>query len=163
MFCEIDAAKTIKALTPLEYLALHPENQVVAPCPSSWGDKGFYEVWLNEKNDWIYPHLHRMADTMTALADRHFQDADPLNNRVLNQMARELLLAQSSDWAFLITMGTAIEYSVKRTKEHIFNFNTLHGGFKSGRIDAALLEWIEYKNSIFGDIDFRVYARRSAE
>lgn len=86
------------------------------------GDRGYYDVWINGSNDWIYRHLHFMADTMTELADRYYNNTNAVTARLLNQMARELLLAQSSDWAFLMTTKTAIEYSTKRTKEHISNF-----------------------------------------
>jgi len=70
------------------------------------------------------------------------------------------LLAQSSDWAFLMTTKTAKEYSTKRTKEHISNFNNLLDGFLSNDIDIKFLEWTEYKNSIFLELDFRVFASK---
>ena len=47
-------------------------------------------------------------------------------------MVRELLLAQSSDWALSMTTKTAVEYSVRRTKEHISNFNKLLDMLESG-------------------------------
>ncbi|MCX7647840.1 MAG: DUF1957 domain-containing protein, partial [Elusimicrobiales bacterium] len=43
--------KTIKLITPMEYLSIYPDNQVVQPSMSSWGDKGYHEVWLNGSND----------------------------------------------------------------------------------------------------------------
>ena len=55
----------------MEYVALQPRNQVISPNPSSWGDRGYYDVWLNSGNDWIYRHLHFMADTMTRLANEY--------------------------------------------------------------------------------------------
>jgi len=130
---------------------------VVIPNPSSWGDKGFYDVWLNTQNDWIYRHLHSMADRMELLAKKYFETADTTQTRVLNQMLKELLLAQSSDWAFLMTTGTALEYSVQRTKEHISNFNKLSFGLDEG-VNFELLETLETKNSIFNFVDFRIYA-----
>ncbi len=162
LFREIHERGDLKAVTPTEYLRLHPRNQVISPSPSSWGYEGYYDVWLNSDNDWIYRHLHYMADTMEDLANRHYHETDHLRIRLLNQLARELLLAQSSDWAFLMTTKTAAEYSAKRTKEHIHNFNSLLEGLLNDRIDTRLLEWLEYKNSIFDDLDFRVYASRQA-
>jgi 1,4-alpha-glucan branching enzyme len=160
VFFEIDKHRLIKAITPSEYLILHPKNQLISPCPSSWGDRGYYNVWLNEENDWIYRHLHFMADKLEDLANRHFSETDMIRNRILNQLTRELLLAQSSDWSFLMTTRTAAEYSAKRTREHISNFNKLLEGFQSDNIDMSLLEWLEYKNSIFEKLDFRVYASK---
>ncbi len=159
-FHEINRHKLIRTITPTEYLGLYPQNQVISPSPASWGDKGYYDAWLNSENDWIYRHLHHMAGTLEDLADKHYNETDSLNNRLLTQLARELLLAQSSDWAFLMATKTAGEYSTKRTKEHISNFNKLVGDFLSDNIDIKFLEWVEYKNSIFDDLDFRVYSGR---
>ncbi|MBD3789445.1 MAG: DUF1957 domain-containing protein [Campylobacterales bacterium] len=157
LFKEIDTHKVFKAVTPSEYLMMYPKNQVVNPSPSSWGDQGYYDVWLNGSNAWIYRHLHAMADEMCELAYRYKNGAQFNTYRALNQMVRELLLAQSSDWAFLMTTKTAVEYSVQRTKEHISNFNALKGMIESGEIDFSRLEELEYKNSIFNFIDYKIY------
>jgi len=156
VFKQIDGHKSFKAVTPNEYLTMYSKNQMTIPSASSWGDQGYYDVWLNEGNAWIYRHLHNMADEMCELANR-FKDGCEFNtNRVLNQMAREVLLAQSSDWAFLITTETAVEYSTQRTKEHIYNFNKLKDMI-GNEIDFYTLEEIEHKNSIFNFLDFRIY------
>ena len=87
-----------------EYLQQEPKQQVCRPLSqSSWGYKGFHEYWLNETNAWIYPHLHKAAERMIQLAGR--EPADELEWRALNQAAREVLLAQSSDWAFIMAYG----------------------------------------------------------
>jgi 1,4-alpha-glucan branching enzyme len=157
LFKEIDKNKVIKAITPIEYLNMYPENQMVNPNPSSWGDKGYFDVWLNGGNAWIYRHIHEMADVMENKTKEYFHTADLNITRVLNQMLRELLLAQSSDWAFLMTTETATEYSVDRTKEHISNFNKLLGMINNNNIDFERLEYCEDKNSIFDFIDFRTF------
>jgi 1,4-alpha-glucan branching enzyme len=158
VFHEIEQQKDLKAITPSEYLGRYPRNQVISPRPTSWGYNGFYDSWLNSENDWVYRHLHRMADTLENLANRHYHERDSIHTRLLNQLARELLLAQSSDWAFLITTRTAREYAEKRTKEHISNFHVLQKGLQSKNIDVPFLEQVEKKNSIFRELDFRVYA-----
>src|ERR1700730_5096477 len=88
--------------TPSEYLAAHPTQQTIEPAASTWGDKGHLEVWIDKNNSWIYPHLHGAALRMTKLAKMHKTDLSEQDDRVLKQLARELLLAQSSDWAFLM-------------------------------------------------------------
>jgi len=157
-FRQIDKHKVFQAVTPMEYLRLQNSNQVITPNPSSWGDKGYYDVWINSGNDWIYRHLHIMADVMTEYARNCQYDADFNKTRVLNQMAKELLLAQSSDWAFLMTTQTAVEYSIKRTKGHIASFNQLVNMLENYNIDFALLEELERRDSIFYGLDFRIYA-----
>ena len=79
--------------------------------------------------------------------------------RALNQAARELLLAQSSGWAFIMTTGTMIEYAEKRTKEHIYNFTTLYNQIKNNYIEDSFLSELEYNNNIFPDIDYKVYIK----
>jgi 1,4-alpha-glucan branching enzyme len=156
LFREIHNFNNFKAATPMEYLKDNSTNQVAIPTPSSWGDEGYYDVWLNKENDWIYRHLHIMADKMQAIAKSYKNEQDPLKVRVLNQLLRELLLAQSSDWAFLITTETAIEYSTRRTKEHIHNFMELENTINE--VDIHFLEWLEQKNSIFQEIDYKVFS-----
>ncbi|MCM8781149.1 MAG: DUF1957 domain-containing protein, partial [Candidatus Omnitrophica bacterium] len=110
--------KTIRMITATEYLSENPRNQVVTPSLSSWGWKGYNEMWLQGSNDWIYRYLHKASERMTELVNT-YADA-PVNgllNRALNQALRELLLAQSSDWAFIMGAGTHTAYAIRRTKE----------------------------------------------
>ena len=144
-------------ITPSEYLKENPRCQVSTPSSSSWGYKGYSEVWLNESNDWIYRHLHKAADRMVELA-RTFPDAAGLQQRALNQAARELLLAQSSDWAFIMKTGSHVEYAVKRTKEHLLRFDALYRDITGNALDEGRLGDMEYRDNLFPDIDYRVYA-----
>jgi 1,4-alpha-glucan branching enzyme len=148
----------IETLTPGDYLERYPTNQVATPSASSWGAKGYNEYWLNETNAWIYRHLHAAGERMVDLAHR-FPSAEGLTRRALNQAARELLLAQSSDWAFIMKTGTTVSYAERRTNEHIVNFTRIHDELVSrGTVDEAWLREIEGKNNIFPDVDYRLYA-----
>ncbi len=148
----------VSLVTPMEYLKLQPRNQVSVPSMSSWGYKGYSEVWLEGSNDWIYRHLHMAANRMVEIAQANRDNQDELKRRALNQAARELMLAQSSDWAFIMKSGTVIEYAVKRTKEHLLRFLRLYRQIKSNRIDESFLATIESKDNLFPDIDYRCYA-----
>jgi 1,4-alpha-glucan branching enzyme len=149
--------QTVRLTTPSEYLAENPRCQIATPIPSSWGYKGYAEFWLNGTNDWIYRHLHAAADRMIELAHR-FPNADGLLRRALNQASRELLLAQSSDWAFIMKTGSHVEYAVKRTQDHLLRFTKLYEDVTGSRIDERWLGDIEYADNLFPDIDYRVYA-----
>lgn len=151
--------QTLKTITPMEYLERYPCNQVITPSMSSWGYNGYAEVWLNGSNDWIYRHLHKAAERMIDSANR-FGQPSPLERRALNQMARELLLAQSSDWAFIMKTGTHTSYAAKRTKDHLERFERIWSGVNSGGIDAGFLESAESTDNLFPDIDYRIYATR---
>ncbi len=146
----------ISMITPSEYLAENPRNQVIIPSMSSWGWKGYSEMWLQGGNDWVYRHLHGASERMTELA-KNYPCADGVLRRALNQALRELLLAQSSDWAFILGTGTHTSYAVKRTKDHILKFTRLYEDIKSNNIDGEWLDDIEYKDNIFPGIDYRVH------
>ncbi|MFC1755138.1 glycoside hydrolase family 57 protein [Thermoproteota archaeon] len=148
--------KTIRMITPSEYLMENPRNQVATPSMSSWGWKGYNEVWLQGTNDWIYRHLHKASERMAELVDRYPQ-SQGLLERALKQALRELLLAQSSDWAFIMATGTHVEYAVRRTKEHVLRFTKLYEDIKSNSIDEGWLKDIESKDNLFSDIDYKCH------
>jgi 1,4-alpha-glucan branching enzyme len=148
--------QTIKPITPSEYLDLERRTQVSAPSFSSWGHKGYCEVWLEGSNDWIYPHLHELADRMVELASQN-PDTNGVRRRALNQAAREVLLAQSSDWAFIMKTGTMVEYAQERTKVHVLNFNHLYEQIRHGDIDEPWLTEIETRHNPFPQVDYRVF------
>ncbi|MBU1084088.1 MAG: DUF1957 domain-containing protein, partial [Candidatus Omnitrophica bacterium] len=146
----------IKPITPSEYMDMYDDYPVIEPSSSSWGYKGYSEMWLDGSNDWIYRHLHKMAELMIKAANDH-KNAEGIAARTLNQMARELLLAQSSDWAFIMRTGTFSEYAVERTKDHIARFLTLHAQLRNGSIDEKLLSDAESKYNVFGNINYSMY------
>jgi 1,4-alpha-glucan branching enzyme len=146
----------IRLITASEYLIENPRNQVITPSLSSWGWKGYSEMWLQGSNDWIYKHLHVASKRMTELA-KDYPHAQGLLRRALNQALRELLLAQSSDWAFIMGTGTHTDYAVRRTKEHLLRFTRLFEDIKSNSLDEAWISGIEYKDNIFPNIDYSVH------
>jgi 1,4-alpha-glucan branching enzyme len=192
----------IQAITPGDFLDSGLPIQVQKPTASSWGEAGYYKVWLNEANSWMYPYQHDAERRMAELATRvqspmsNVQSQEKIEGpwtldlglwtRILNQMARELLLAESSDWAFQIYQGTTVEYSTRRFEAHIHRFDLLakmldscsppyEGGVAAASADGvvlsqrtdrvnltqdqlALLTEIENRDNIFPEIDYRVYA-----
>ncbi len=147
----------LQVVTPQEYLRRHPTNQVASPAPSSWGEDGYWQVWLNEKNKWIYPHLHVAQERMTELV-RRWRTTEPLTARGLRQAGRELLLAQASDWPFIIHTGTSPEYARKRVTEHLLRFATLYEQLTEERLDEKWLGEIETMDNIFPQLDYRYWA-----
>jgi 1,4-alpha-glucan branching enzyme len=146
-------------ITPGEYLGIYPCNQVSVPSESSWGWQGYHEVWLNGANDWIWRHLHKAAGRMVELAN-NFPGAEGDLRRALNQEARELLLAQSSDWPFIMKTGTMVEYAKRRFETHISNFTRLYEEIRYNRIDVGWLGWLEQQDNLFPEIDYQVYQSR---
>jgi 1,4-alpha-glucan branching enzyme len=162
-FLELFIRKTAKEqqdfnlTTPSEFLETHPTQQTIEPATSTWGENGYLGVWLDQSNAWIYPHLHTANQRMSDTARRHAEDSSPLADRVLKQLARELLLAQSSDWAFLMKTGTAKEYATKRTMDHLLRFNRLHDQFSVNDVDQKFLRDCEWRDNLFPKISWRYY------
>ncbi len=146
-----------KLITPSEYIDRYPNIQVSTPCRSSWGANGYSGVWLNPTNDYVHRHLHVAGDRMVELAHLYPNETNDLKKQALNQCARELLLAQSSDWLFIITNGTMVDYAKKRIKDHIGRFTKLYNQIKSDSIDEIFLKDISEKDPIFPEIDYRIY------
>ena len=144
--------KAIRLVTLTEYLDEYPANQTATPCGSSWGHKGFSEVWLNQRNHWIYPHLDQAAQEMEEMATSR-RGAAGEARRALNQAARELLLAQASDWAFMINSGAMEDYAAARTKNHLVRFRRIKEQIESGMIDEGWLADVEARDNIFPEID----------
>jgi len=149
--------KSIVLVTPEDYLRLHPTNQIASPGASSWGEEGYYRVWLNEKNEWIYPHLHVAQERMTELA-RRFLDPPSLIKRALLQAARELLLAQASDWPFILRTGTSPDYARQRVKDHLVRFITLYEQLKKKKVDEKWLREVERRDNLFPEINCAYWA-----
>lgn len=118
---------------------------------------GYSEVWLNQTNDYAHKHLLKLCDKMVECANIFKDTKDSITVRCLNQMARELLLLQSSDWLFIITNGTMVEYAHKRIKEHTGRFNALYDMVKNNSIHLHYLTNLELKDDIFKDISFKIY------
>lgn len=132
--------------------------QMASPAVSSWGDRGYFSTWLNGANDWIYPPLYAAQGRLDALEDRARGEApggldDGLAARLLRQATRELLLAQASDWPFIITNGTMADYARRRVESHLANFDWLAGLRESGAApaaeDAARLAALEAEDNLF--------------
>jgi 1,4-alpha-glucan branching enzyme len=147
----------VETLTPGDYLERHPTSQTATPAQSSWGQNGYGEYWCNETNAWTYRHVHVAAERMVALARRR-PAAEGLERRALNQAARELLLAQASDWTFIMSTGTTVPYATRRFNEHVVRFNRLYESLESGQVDEAYVSELEGKDNIFPDVDYRLYA-----
>ncbi len=153
---KIDTQKTMRLVTLSEYLERYPLNQVATPSASSWGNKGFNETWCNSNNDWVVRHLHQALLTMEKLSSDH-PGASGLTKRALNQAARELLLAQASDWAFMINSGAMKGYATRRIKTHLLRLIRLKKEIEEGTIDRKRLSAVESTDNIFPALDYRKF------
>ncbi len=154
--------------------ALPPDAAIRMP-ESTWGAGGHFWVWNNDQVKWIWPLIHEREREMELLADRFEEAPDPLLRRTLDQLGRELLLLQSSDWPFLVTTGQAKDYAIERFREHQTRFDVLaamlrdwephptasHAGpVGHSGISAGLLQRYEDLDNPFEGLDYRLFRRR---
>ena len=124
---------------------------------STWGAAGDARVWLNAKVAWLYRYQHWAEQEMAILA-RRFGGQGGLTQRALAQAGRELLLMQSSDWAFIITTGTTTPYAMRRFKRHFQGFRELRQGLLTGELNEADVNARESRTPIFPELDVSAWA-----
>src|SRR5206468_12569711 len=74
-----------------------------------------------------------------------------------DQLAREAMLASSSDWAFMVTRDSAASYAWQRARSHAQRFFTLADALQ-GRDQAgtaALVRELRAMDGPFGQLDAR--------
>ncbi|HUD72299.1 MAG TPA: DUF1957 domain-containing protein, partial [Dongiaceae bacterium] len=84
--------------------------------------------------------------------------ADEPIARAHRQAGRELLLAQSSDWPFILRNRTTPEYARRRVREHLDRFARLASMLEQGRIDADAVARIEAQDDLFPALEPGLWA-----
>ena len=93
-------------------------------CEVAYSHKHYYEDLLKMEDE--IKKLRTSKQSITKVTSTKKYKETKLIVRALNQMARELLRAQSSDWLFIITNNTMVDYAHKRIKDHIGRFTKLY-------------------------------------
>jgi len=138
----------IKFITLRENLQSKKQLQLCNPSPSSWGQGGFHNYWLNESNAWIVHQWSKASREMVRICSRGIKKES--NIKVLKQAARELLLCQSSDWSFILKAGTTTQLARERINLHMKRFWMLIEAVNDNKtIDQKILEKIEKEDCIF--------------
>jgi 1,4-alpha-glucan branching enzyme len=153
----------VRFISPGDYLDRFPTGQGTLELGhSSWGYKGYADFWCDGANHWIWRHLHGAGRRMADLAARHAAlpqtPARAQTRRALNQALRELLLAQASDWPFIMRTGTAVDYARRRFESHLGRFQRIEAGLREGAgPDPQWLAAVEAADNLFPEIDYRVF------
>jgi 1,4-alpha-glucan branching enzyme len=116
----------VASITLGGYLESFPEIAVAEPAPSSWGEGGFGEVWAGPEAARLWRHVHHVERSVRDATARR-RHATGLAGRALDQAIRELLLLQSSDWAFMLRRGEMTPYAEARVRTHAHRATRLAG------------------------------------
>jgi len=154
----------IEMISISDYISKFKEKlSIIKMKESSWGEGGDFRVWKNPEHGWIWPYINGSI--------KEFEDVLKLNphpneweRRILNQIARELLLMQGSDWPFLLYTKQAKEYANQRFHHHHQRFLKLIWGAKNfdekTRISLRELEEFESIDSCFQEINIDYFRKK---
>jgi 1,4-alpha-glucan branching enzyme len=159
----------IELISGSAFLDRYKPNALIAMPEGSWGAEGNNQVWLNPDTAWTYTELYECERDVRTLATAGHRPAhDPhaaVHLRILQQLCRELLLLESSDWQFLITTGAARDYAELRFRTHRSQFDELRSMIRTLDNNTPLsedeqqrLSAIEERDSIFPGIDPALWA-----
>ena len=154
----------LDTVTPSDVLAREPVQEVVDLEPGTWGAGGYFDVWLGAANDWCMPHQVGISERLARrLREYHEGRGTPflepaLRERILRQATREAMLAQGSDWPFLMSTGTAVDYAKRRFLEHVGRFHRLDTMLETGEADLEFVELTEARDGLFPGLDLADFA-----
>ena len=138
----LNAEQVVARGRPLETISM-PEG--------SWGGGGDHRTWLNEATAWTWPEVQSRQARAKGLLGR--------DDAATRQLARELLLLQSSDWQFLITTEQAREYATERFREHCARFDRIASAIETRDPGlGAIVRVIGEIDNPFADIQPLLYA-----
>ena len=150
----------LQLISCADYLDQHPRAGFIAMEEGSWGAEGTNQVWMNPETSWTYTHIYTAELYTRDVCTNGLWETSPVGKRILQQLCRELLLLESSDWQFLITTGAARDYAEIRFLTHNDQFNEVKAiwqNFESTgtltKADETRLSEIELRDSVFPDID----------
>ena len=162
MFERAAASNTVQMSSLEDTMYYSCDADVHGPIFSSWGEGGFGEVWMNDEVSNAYPLFFRMRGMMEefrrALVAREKKGKNAqtkLFRRFYEQMARELLLFQASDWAFMIHNKSAADYARFRENTHYRNVCALYASAMTSlamgrkKPDTSLLAKLENQDNLF--------------
>lgn len=135
LFDELARYEGLAATTASDHLAAHPPVQSVHLRAGSWGADGDDRMWLNPGTEWTWQRLWDLEDAFWHAACRAIKSGTMLP--VLAQAAREMMLAQASDWQFMITTGSVPDYGAARFLMHCENAEALVAAMDPARADAV--------------------------
>lgn len=133
--------------------------QKIAPYPCSAEGTGYAENLLDSSNNWMMRYVRKASERMTDLTER-FPSESGIKARMLNLGAREVLLAQSGDWAKMIHDGQLPEYAEQTFKKNILNFTAVFDSLASNTVSTEWLCNMEKEDCIFPWMNYRVFSRK---
>ena len=154
LYRQIDIQGEVRPVTASSHLDNARSDDALRLSAGSWGKDGDWSMWLNPETAWTWEKLWPLEEEFWRLAPDAIRR--PELQSILAQAARELLLAQSSDWQFIITTGEAADYAEARINLHIADCAKLMEAMRSGNGDlesaSRLAKELHVRDAIFPNI-----------
>jgi 1,4-alpha-glucan branching enzyme len=142
----------IHPVTAGHHVAAAPVATAVQLAEGSWGVNGDHSMWLNPQTQWMWDRLWPLEDAFWNAAPAAL--ALPAARPILAQAARELLLAQASDWQFIISTGAVPDYADRRFRLHCDDTTRLLDTLRAGTLDggARIAEELWHRDGVFPNV-----------
>lgn len=153
MYRRLQEQKAVRPVTAGQHLNEHPPRTGLRLAEGSWGANGDHSMWLNDRTAWMWQRLWALEDAFWDVAPAAY--ASPAARPVLAQAARELLLAQASDWEFIVSTGVVADYGVRRFELHCQDAERLVAALAPGdSLDGTqrLAEELWRRDGVFPDV-----------
>ena len=163
-------AEGVEPATAGAALRQQPPQQSITLLEGSWGEGGDHRVWMNKDTEWTWETIYEMEDQFWKFVGDGRWRRLPLLRRIVEQMGREMLLLQASDWQFLITTWSARNYAETRFAQHCADLTRLvdvakrvEGGGALSWEEDEFLKTKEAQDFCFPDLaaQFEVAAERA--
>ncbi len=147
-----------------------PPCDIVALPEGSWGEGGHHWVWNNPQVDWTWKLIYPSEDATWELWAAARDSGEAEARRVAVAAVRQLLLAQASDWQFLITTGSAVDYAADRIRLHTDDLARLVElgrrvleGHRLDPVESRFVRSVEQRDPLFAELDSVLSALTSSE
>lgn len=152
VYRELGHRPSVRPVTGAQHLAAHPSTTGLRLAEGSWGVNGDHSMWLNDQTRWTWDRLWPLEDAFWDAVPAAL--ANPGARPIVAQAARELLLAQASDWQFIISTGAVADYAERRFVGHCEDTERLLAGLRSGDLagTARLADELWQRDTVFPDI-----------
>ena len=142
----------IRSRSAGKYLQEERDFQIVDIGDSSNYEEGIFSEFYRSEREKYLPEIHLAA---VKLESAIFSD-----ERVGDQMARELMLASGCEWRYYSRKGIDEEYARERQRKRLARFAACDKMLGEAGVDLDLLQAIEERCSVLGTVGIHTFNRK---
>jgi len=156
LFGRLPFREGVVPATASEHLQSFPPEVAIRPLEGSWGANGDFSMWLNDDTRWTWERIWALEDKFWNSAAGSLGSEE--TRTILAHAARQMLLAQSSDWQFMISTGAVPDYAERRLNLHCDDASMLLDALAPGAPDNAValalekVAELQIRDDLFPDV-----------